>query len=448
MRPLAPGLLTAIILAIVAAPLHAQGANYWTVKYGPRASLLGGAVIGSVNDVSAAFYNPGGLAMADSLGFALSLNAFERTSTTAERGLVGEDDVSTSQTGFAPSMLGGAIKGPESGNHVFTYSLITRQRVRNSISEVTTEAPTGYQSLVSQFSLTKDALERWIGLSWAYAIRPNFGIGATGFVTMRFDSRATRVAVAGSQAGEGLTATRVREFDYDHYGVVAKFGALLDYESFAAGLTLTAPSVSVYGGGTMVYGDIDVSDQTGGDPPLIAVAAPEGLSAIHRQPLSIGVGLRGGGTIFQFYASAEWFSSLGEYNVIRSGPFDPQSSTGQFEYLVSDERSSVLNWALAVEGRVAETVTTYASYATDYSSSDGSDTNLIVTPWDIQAVSVGVDFRIRGRSLTLGAALGWAHSSSRDLRDFVPGADLDPPLSFEPTPLRYRSFGLVLGFEF
>ena len=124
----------------VAVPLHAQDAHYWTVKYGPRASLLGGAVIGSVNDVSASFYNPGGLALADSLGFAISLNAFERTSTTAEDA-VGGDDVSISRTGVAPSMLGGAIKGPESGTHVIAYSIITRQRFRNSISEVVTGSP-------------------------------------------------------------------------------------------------------------------------------------------------------------------------------------------------------------------------------------------------------------------------------------------------------------------
>ena len=133
MRSVAPGWLAAMLAAAVAVPLHAQDANYWTVKYGPRASLLGGAVIGSVNNVSAVFYNPGGLAMADSLGFALSLNVFERTSTTAERGSGAEDDVSTSHTGVAPSMLGGAINGPESGTHVFAYSLITRERIRSSI---------------------------------------------------------------------------------------------------------------------------------------------------------------------------------------------------------------------------------------------------------------------------------------------------------------------------
>ena len=447
MKPVSPVWLAAFLAAVVATPLHGQDSHYWTTKYGPRAALLGGAVVGSVQDVSAAFYNPGGLAMADSLGFALSLNAFERSSVTAELGSASEDDLSTSRTGVAPTMLGGAINGPESGRHVVAYSLITRQRVRNSISAVATGAPPGYQSLVSQIGITRRAVETWGGLSWAYAARPNFGIGATGFVSVRSDSRAARVGVAGNQADEGLSASRTREFDYDHFAFIAKFGALLDYESFAAGLTLTAPSLGVYGTGTMTYADIGVIDQTGGDPPLIAVSSEDGLSATHKQPASVGLGVRGRAGIFQLYGSAEWFASLDEYDVIRSGPFDRQSSTGQFEYVVSDARSSVLNWVVAVEGRLSEVVTTYASFGKDFSSNDGTESNLVMAPWDIRSVSLGVDWRFRGRSLTLGVAFGWANSPSWDVTDSVPSVGLDPPLSFEPGPIRYRSFSFILGFE-
>ena len=245
-----------------------------------------------------------------------------------------------------------------------------------------------------------------------------------------------------------MTATRVREFDYSHYGFIAKFGALLNYGSFAAGLTVTAPSLALAGSGKITYVDIDVQDEPGGNPPVVALAGPDDLSTSHQKPLSVGLGLRRGGERFQLYGSAEWFADVEPYDVIRSGPFDPQSSTGELEYIVSDERHSVLNWAVAIEGRVAERVTAYASYATDQSSNDGSDSNLVVAPWDIRTVSVGADFRIAGRSLTLGGALGWGNSSTRDKKDLIDNAPVDPPLNFEQTPVRYRSFGVILGFEF
>lgn len=438
----------ALIVAAFVQPLHAQDAHYWSVKYGPRASLLGGAVIGSVNDVSATFYNPGGLAMADSLGFAISLSAFERKATVVEDAVAGED-VSLSSTRVASSMLGGSIKGPESGRDVIAYSIITRQRARNSVSAVVIGTPTlPVEALAGEVSVKRNASERWFGVSWAHAVWPNFGIGATGFFTTRFDKRASNLTLAGSEAGQGVTSTRVREFDYSDYGLIAKFGALLDYGSFAAGLTLTAPSLSLFGSGKMIYVDVDVRDEPGGDPPLIALDGPSGLDATHRKPLSVGVGMRGGRGSFQVYGSAEWFAAVDAYDVIRSGPFDPQLGTGQFEYVVTDERASVLNWAVAVEGPVAERVTIYASYGTDKSSQDGSGSNLVVAAWDIETVSLGADFRIAGRSLTLGGAFGWGEGTTKDRIDLVSSTDLDPPFDLGPSPIRYRSFLLNLGFEF
>src|SRR4030067_1048812 len=40
-----------------------QDSHYWTNQYRPRATLLGGAVIGSVLDLSGTYYNPGGLSL-------------------------------------------------------------------------------------------------------------------------------------------------------------------------------------------------------------------------------------------------------------------------------------------------------------------------------------------------------------------------------------------------
>jgi hypothetical protein len=69
--------LSAVCIMLVPAKARAQDSNYWTDQYGPRASLLAGAVIGSVDDVSGTFYNPGSLVLAESLPFALSASVYE-----------------------------------------------------------------------------------------------------------------------------------------------------------------------------------------------------------------------------------------------------------------------------------------------------------------------------------------------------------------------------------
>ena len=59
------GLISLILFLILflSSECQAQDANYWTNQYGSRSMILGGAVIGSVLDISGTYYNPGGLSL-------------------------------------------------------------------------------------------------------------------------------------------------------------------------------------------------------------------------------------------------------------------------------------------------------------------------------------------------------------------------------------------------
>ena len=78
--------LTVAGLLCSAGEAAAQDSQYWTQQYGPRASLLSGAVIGSVGDISGTFYNPGALGLADELAFAISAMS---TNTSPSRSKTG-----------------------------------------------------------------------------------------------------------------------------------------------------------------------------------------------------------------------------------------------------------------------------------------------------------------------------------------------------------------------
>ena len=72
MRLLAISLLG---LTLLTARAYAQDAHYWTDQYGSRSRLLGGAVIGSVDDLAAVYYNPARLALIPDPGLLLSTMA-------------------------------------------------------------------------------------------------------------------------------------------------------------------------------------------------------------------------------------------------------------------------------------------------------------------------------------------------------------------------------------
>ena len=82
-----PTIALVVFAVFISAPdIYAQDAHYWTLQYGPRSSLLGGAVIGSVEDISATYYNPGALGLARELAFAITANVFERSGVVLEDG--------------------------------------------------------------------------------------------------------------------------------------------------------------------------------------------------------------------------------------------------------------------------------------------------------------------------------------------------------------------------
>ena len=71
--------LAAATLAFVLGTTHAsaQDAQYWNIQYGPVAQLLGGQVVGSTRDLSATYYNPGGLGLTQDPGFLFSVQGFK-----------------------------------------------------------------------------------------------------------------------------------------------------------------------------------------------------------------------------------------------------------------------------------------------------------------------------------------------------------------------------------
>ena len=194
-----------------------------------------------------------------------------------------------------------------------------------------------------------------------------------------------------------------------------------------------------------------VVDETGGPPPVLAAADQDDLRAQYKRPLSVGAGGRLELGSLEVYGSVEWFAGVDRYEVLSAMPFDELLSGAPRSYVVEDERESVLNWALATEHRVSDRVTAYASFATDYSSIDeaASYGGFSVAAWDVRQVSLGVNLRIRGRSLALGGAYGWGDSLGQQLVDLQAEADPgDVLVPVEPTPFSYSMFRLILGFRF
>jgi hypothetical protein len=69
--------LAVLILLAHARPGRAQDTHYWSIQYGPVGQLVGGQLIGGVNDLSATYYNPGALVLRNESSYLLSTESFQ-----------------------------------------------------------------------------------------------------------------------------------------------------------------------------------------------------------------------------------------------------------------------------------------------------------------------------------------------------------------------------------
>jgi hypothetical protein len=99
----------AVVLGAAADLARAQDAHYWTEQYGTRESLLGGAVVGSVEGLPAVFYNPSRLVAGERTSFALSTHVFGWASISVENGASPGVDLSATRTGLEPSLVAGSL---------------------------------------------------------------------------------------------------------------------------------------------------------------------------------------------------------------------------------------------------------------------------------------------------------------------------------------------------
>jgi hypothetical protein len=365
---------TALTLVAVAgllastSPATAQDSHYWGQQYGPRASLLSGAVIGSVGDISGTYYNPGALGIASDLAFAISADVYEYESITIEDGAGRGIDLGTTRSGVRPSLLAGTITRSLFGQDVLAYSVLTRAR---SSSDISTEIVRSGGEIPPELDLDElvgvgrvdGALnETWVGLSYAHPFSSSFGLGVTGYVAHRTQRRRREgiVEAIGSD-GSPFVDINLRGGNYSTFRTLAKIGGYFASESFSAGLTFTTPSLHITGSGEFGINEAVFNSDT---TVLLATIQPD-LSATYKSPLSVGLGIGWQVGKARINASGEWFDKIDPYVVMQGEEFIQQEPTQPITFDVVQSMDEVFNWGLGLEYEFRETFSGYASFATD-----------------------------------------------------------------------------------
>ena len=215
-------------LALLAWP---QDSHYWTNQYGSRATLLGGAVIGSVLDLSGTYYNPGGMSLVEKPHTLMAANVFQYPRVTLAGTVPGSIPLNRFSPGPAPVLLAGTVRFRGLRNHWFGYSYVARQSVKLGISssaagvrDVLPDLP-GSEDYATQFRLDEKLSESWFGLTWSYKVSQHIGVGVTQYIAYRSHRAITQELVeALSQENRLAVSIGERQYSYYHFRALWKIG--------------------------------------------------------------------------------------------------------------------------------------------------------------------------------------------------------------------------------
>jgi hypothetical protein len=432
-----------------------QDAHYWTQTYGTRSTLLGGAVIGSVDDLGATFYNPGNLSLTDDPNFLFSAKVFEYNSIfiEPEQGLT--EGISKQSFTPSPGFVVANLTGEWLGKNRLAFSFLTRQTF-NTRFKTRFVGELDTNSVSNEILYEGDSDELWGGITWSYPFKGEYelGIGITNYVAVRnYRTRnSVNIQVVDTSDNVGILSG-MTEYDYYNLRLLWKAGIGFTFESVKFGLTLTTPSINLFGSGetdiNLNSSGIDADGDLLPDEFLISNFQKD-LNSIYKSSIAIGFGAYYKFSDFKMHFAAEYYSKVDKFNVLTSNEFQSQTGGINLTNNLSHALSSVLNIGLGFEYYLSAKVTAYGGFVTDFSALNSTaKTNHSISSWNIYHVTGGGSLSFEKLEVTFGLSLGIASDElSVPLAPLSPSDDVN--FIFEQQNAKFSSVRVkfILGLTF
>jgi len=439
---------------VVPRAARAQDTQYWLTAYGTQGQLLGGIMIGSPQDISAVYYNPGGLALIEKAEAVFSGSAYRYAVITDKNGLGSGRSISTSSLSSLPSMFAGEVPLGGLGKDRLAYVALTRyyydgRAQARGLSPGSNLNPSDLQFFSGNVWVEEYLNDTWAGLAYAHPLNPHVGVGVTTFVSVR--SHRARFATLGQaidSAADVAVLSGSRDFDYNNWSVLWKAGITLQYPAWSLGFTVTTPNVKLFGSGSagrdLTFVDQGVTTQ----PSSVATDYQEGVASTYHLPLSIGAG---GSYAFgptRLHFSVEWFDAVNASRVLATETFMSQSTGETLTDDVIQESKSVVNFGVGIEHHFSPKLAAYGAFRTDKSPlPDSSASNSAMSHWDLTHVSGGAAFTVGRVDLVVGTDVAWGGGSPRGFLDGLVGQPPEPPPDARTNYLSATvMFGLKVAF--
>ena len=465
--------LAILIFALCAMSVQGQDSHYWTQQFGTRTALMSGAVLGGADDNTMIYYNPAGLGFLDESSISINANAYRVENINVENALGNAADFKSNKLGSVPLLAGGMIRTGSEKWKVgyaflipvdFNFKAIARADGNFDLVD-DLESP-GNEETVAEASVTNRTQELMLAVGIGHKINENWAIGISNmFISRSLDyqrSLSTYIFLNDSQ--NSLVGGNVlQNADYFNVRYVAKLGVMYQKDQWDLGLTLSTPSLNLFGKGT-VASNIAVRNLRILDDERISGVATDRQSELkttYKSPFSVALGVNHTFSRSQLGVALQYFAGIDIYDNMKPvagsfvRPIELASELQSDEFLeIQSAAKAVFNVAIGYEYRMNDSFSILGGFRTDMSYFDkqvneGTGIKPTISSWDIYHFSGGVTFRRKNSSLSLGLLLSTGSNDSYEQTGSFDPEDPDLIVgSTTITKATYSNLGLLLGYTF
>ncbi|NEQ50431.1 MAG: hypothetical protein F6K11_09905 [Leptolyngbya sp. SIO3F4] len=432
--------------------LHAQLSHYWTQGAGARSTLLGGAVVGHVEDNSAIFYNPAGLNHIQTSQLSLNANVYGISYFNLRNGGGSGIDMENVRALLYPQLISGIISPKRHDKVTVGFGLSTRHFglirlafVENKRLDLT-DLNAGNELYLANFEFEGGMDEQWGTLAFGLRVNDEWKVGVSNIVSYRNQKSRlySSVGLHGQDGSnlESVHALYTQRTVIDVVSLLWKLGVQYKSDTWSFGMTMTTPKLRVFGFSNSRIEIIQTGFAQLGLSRLdqSVVEQSSDVQAYYRQPWSFAVGLAHNFERSEVFFTAEFFTGIEPYDVLEVQSTNlaiiPNSSQRLVlppgdESLISATSASrpILNVAVGYEYRLNESYELLSGFRTNYNYYDGPtdarigfDSDL----WDMYHLSFGFSKKSESGFLSVGLdnAFGYRRNIVQPINYSNPVPDL------------------------
>jgi hypothetical protein len=372
-------------------------------------------------------------------------------------------NLNSAQLSVYPQIIAGMINLFKNSKFRFSYTLLTRNHGNVLMNaHYTSQAP----AFVGVFDYINQLNEQWFGMGIGYPLSDKLGFGATFLSSYRGQSyQLTNYVQEVDYSNPDhifRTETNDEAVKYSTFKLLVKIGLAYNIHPWKFGLTLTTPSVGLYGEGSVQRQNsiIAISENPADmDDNFLIMDRKTHVPAHYKHPLSIAFGADYQTDKTRVAITAEYFFNIGTYSVMKpqADPFlypptyaDSVSVRQQIDsYLdVDNAARPVFNIGIGLNQVIYKKLSLLMGAYTDFSSYSrkGNTKDLMhgFENFDIYHVSTGLSYHKQKQTISLG--FSYAFTTDHKVPPYT--VINQDPVNSENVLLSSHSFSVVMGYTY